>query len=162
MIVEAHEDFSAPTALAPEFALAFLRDPTRLLSRVSFLREVEVSGQEVRGVLAVQLPLLGEVSLPFFSVLENTERGARLTPQPIEHRRAWLEVGGEGRLDAELDAAALAYAFVFRAHLDTPTAEKWGGAAFEKMVQAAASRTIARVAQALPRALAEALAVKAG
>ena len=159
MIVEAREDFGQGTSLAPESALTFLRDPARLLSHVGFLRDLQVSGREVRGVLAVQLPLLGEVSLPFFSVLEDTQRGARLSPRVTEHKRAWLEIGGDGLLSGE----TLQYQFVFRAHLDTPAAEKWGGAAFEKMVQAAASRTIARVAQALPRALAEALAAeKAG
>jgi Protein of unknown function (DUF3809) len=158
VIVEAHQDFGQETSLAEAHALAFLRDPARLLLKVSFLRDLQVTGQEVRGVLAVQLPLLGEVSLPFFSVLEDTQRGARLVPQPVEHKRAWLEVGGDG----VLDGSALSYTFVFRAHLDTPAAEKWGGAAFEKMVQAAAGRTIARVAQALPRALAEALAAETG
>ncbi|GAA4017576.1 DUF3809 domain-containing protein [Deinococcus rubellus] len=154
MIIEADQPFSLPAPGDSAAALAFVRDPARSLSQVRFLRELSVSAAEVRGVLAVSLPMLGEVTLPFFSVLEETERGARLLPQMIEHERAWLEVAGEG----QLSGAALDYSFVFRAHLGLPAAEKWGGAAFEKMVQAAASRTLARVARELPRAVAAALA----
>lgn len=154
MIVEASELFTLTAPPDPAAALTFLRDPARALAGVRFLRDVQVSGAEVRGVLAVQLPMVGEVTLPFFSVLENTDRGARLVPQGIQNERAWLEVEGEGVLSGLL----LEYAFVFRAHLDIPAAEKWGGSAFEKMVQAAASRTMARVTQELPRALAAALA----
>ena len=139
-------------------ALAFLRDPARALSQVRFLRELQLSGPQVRGVLAVQFPMLGEVTLPFVSVLEETPGGARLLPQSLGHERAWLEVAGEGTLSG----AALEYSFTFRAHLDTPTAEKWGGAAFEKMVRAAASRAMARVTRELPQAMAAALAEGAG
>ena len=153
MIVSAREQFEL-AAPADEAALAFLRNPVQALSKVRFLREVQVSGQTISGVLAVQLPLLGEVTLPFVSVLEDTPTGARLLPQAIEQERAWLEVVGEGKLLT----GQLGYVFEFRAHLDTPAADKWGGAAFEKMVQAAASRTMSRVAQDLPRALAAALA----
>lgn len=154
MIVEAREAFELPAPADSAAALTFLRDPARSLARVRFLRELTVNGNEVRGVLAVQLPMLGEVTLPFFSVLEETELGARLIPQASENERAWIEVEGEG----QLEGATLAYVFVFRTHLQIPAAEKWGGAAFEKMVRAAASRTIARVAQELPRAMGEALA----
>ena len=153
MIVPAREQFdlSAPADAA---ALAFVRNPAQALSTVRFLREVQVSGAQISGVLAVQLPLLGEVTLPFVSVLEDTPAGARLLPQSLDHERAWLEVAGEGTLIT----GQLRYVFEFRAHLDMPAADKWGGAAFEKMVQAAASRTMSRVAQDLPRALAAALA----
>ena len=154
MIVEASETFTLTAPPDSAAALAFLRDPARSLTRVRFLRGVQVSGTEVRGVLAVQLPMVGEVTLPFFSVLEHTGSGARLVPQDIQNERAWLEVAGEGVLSGPL----LEYAFVFRAHLNIPAAEKWGGSAFEKMVQAAASRTMARVTQELPKALAAALA----
>lgn len=158
MIVEACERFELPAPADAAAALAFLHDPTRTLAKVHFLRELSVSGQtpnatEVRGVLTVQLPMLGEVTLPFLSVLEVTPLGARLLPQVLENERAWIEVEGQG----QLLEATLAYVFVFRAHLQMPAAEKWGGAAFEKMVRAAASRTIARVAQELPRAVGEAL-----
>ncbi|WP_161880250.1 DUF3809 domain-containing protein [Deinococcus alpinitundrae] len=156
MIVEASELFTLTAPPDHAAALAFLRDPARSLARVRFLRDVQVGGAQVRGVLAVQLPMVGEVTLPFFSVLENTESGARLIPQGLQNERAWLEVAGEGKLSGPL--LELEYAFVFRAHLSIPTAEKWGGSAFEKMVQAAASRTMARVTQELPKALAAALA----
>ena len=154
MIVEAREPFTLTAPPDAAAALAFLRDPARSLAKVGFLRGLQVSGAEVRGVLAVQLPMLGEVTLPFFSVLEETEWGARLRPQMIENERAWLEVEGEGMLSGP----ELEYQFVFRAHLAMPAAEKWGGSAFEKMVQAAASRTMARVARELPKAMAAALA----
>ncbi|AWN23482.1 DUF3809 domain-containing protein [Deinococcus irradiatisoli] len=153
MIVEAHQPFRLPAPEDPA-ALAFVRDPTRALAKVRFLKTLEVQGSEVRGVLAVQLPMLGEVTLPFFSVLEHTAAGARLLPQPLDNERAWLEVEGE----AGLEGTELDYRFTFRAHLDTPSAEKWGAVAFEKMVQAAASRTLAKVARELPAAVAAALA----
>ena len=157
MIAESRETFSL-NAANPETALAFLHDPARALSKVRFLRELHVSGPEVRGVLTVALPMLGEVTLPFFSVLETNPQGAVLRPQPLDGERAWLEVAGEGTLSGH----QLTYLFVFRAHLDTPTAEKWGSAAFEKMVQAAATRTMARVSRELPQAVAAALAAGDG
>ena len=48
----------------------------------------------------------------------------------------------------------LRYAFHFTAHIEMPSAEKWGGAAFEKMVRAAAERTLARLARELPEGMA--------
>ena len=52
---------------------------------------------------------------------------------------------------------ALVFAFLFRAHLALPDGGGWGGDAFTKMVQAAASRTLHRVAQELPAGIASAM-----
>ncbi len=158
MIVEARQPFTLAAPSDPAAALAFVRDLTRSLSRVRFLKALEVEPPEVRGVLSAQLPMLGEVTLPFFSVLEMTPQGARLRPQLLSGERAWLEVGGE----AALVGSELEYMFVFRAHLQTPAAEQWGAAAFEKMVQAAAARTMQKVARELPPAVAAALAESTG
>ncbi|GGN36772.1 DUF3809 domain-containing protein [Deinococcus daejeonensis] len=152
MIVEATQDFTLPWAGDDAAALAFVRDPARALARVRFLRDLRADGEGVRGELLVPLPGLGEVDLPFHSALTATPDGATLTPQAISSERAWVEVAGQARLDG----CALHFAFQFRAHLATPDAQGWGGAAFEKMIRAAAVRTLDRVARELPAGIAQA------
>ncbi|WP_119674117.1 DUF3809 domain-containing protein [Deinococcus sp. RM] len=152
MIVEATQDFTLPWTGDDAAALAFVRDPARALARVRFLRDLRADGEGVRGELLVPLPGLGEVDLPFHSVLTATPDGATLTPQAISGERAWVEVAGQARLDGR----TLHFAFQFRAHLATPDAQGWGGAAFEKMIRAAAARTLDRVARELPAGIAQA------
>ncbi|AKH17071.1 MULTISPECIES: DUF3809 domain-containing protein [Deinococcus] len=152
MIVEATQDFTLPWAGDDAAALAFVRDPARALARVRFLRDLRADGEGVRGELLVPLPGLGEVDLPFHSALTATPDGGALTPQAISGERAWVEVAGQARLDG----GALHFAFQFRAHLATPDAQGWGGAAFEKMIRAAAARTLERVARELPAGIAQA------
>lgn len=152
MIVEATQDFTLPWTGDDAAALAFVRDPARALARVRFLRDLRADGEVVRGELLVPLPGLGEVDLPFHSVLTATPDGGALTPQAISGERAWVEVAGQARLDG----GALHFAFQFRAHLATPDAQGWGGAAFEKMIRAAAARTLERVARELPAGIAQA------
>lgn len=147
MLIEARQSFSLTHPGGREAALAFVRDAGRSLSRLRFLRNLCGDTTRVTGELIVPVPVLGEVDLPFCSLLAVTPHGAALTPQPVEGERAWVEVAGEARVDG---SGTVAFAFHFRAHLTTPQAEGWGGAAFEKMVRAAAGRTLERVAGELP------------
>ncbi|AIZ46195.1 hypothetical protein QR90_15770 [Deinococcus radiopugnans] len=164
MIIEAGRHFTLQAPGPAAATLAFVRDPARALSRLHFLRGLNVEGHEVRGELLVPLPVLGEADLPFVCVLAHTPDGATLTPRPIEGERAWVEVTGQAQVLEGAQAARsgetvveVAFNFLFRAHLATPDAQGWGGAAFEKMVRAAAGRTLDRVTQELPEGLREAL-----
>ena len=150
MQIEAEQAFTLEFPGTPGSALAFLRDPARSLAGVRFLRGLHVSGPEVRAVLVVNVPMLGETLLPLHTRLVHTPQGARLEAQPVEGERAWIELNGEGQAEGTL----LSYHFRFTAHIEMPSAEKWGGAAFEKMVRSAAERTLARLAQELPEGMA--------
>lgn len=158
MILEAQQSFSLTHPHGQAEALAFVRDPALALSRVRFLRGLEGNPEGVRGELIVPVPVLGEVDLPFFSLLHLAPDGATLTPQPITGERAWVEVSGTASADG---AGLITFHFHFVAHLATPEAEGWGGAAFEKMVRAAAGRTLERVARELPQGIGAALAAQA-
>lgn len=151
MIVEATQDFTLPWTGDDAAALAFVRDPARALSRVRFLRDLRADGEGVRGELLVPLPGLGEVDLPFHSVLTATPDGGA---HAAGHQRR-ARVGG-GRRAGPPGRGTLHFAFQFRAHLATPDAQGWGGAAFEKMIRAAAARTLDRVARELPAGIAQA------
>jgi len=155
MQIEAAQTFTLPHPGGQAAALAFVRDAGTALSRVQFLRGLGTGPEGVSGELVVTVPVLGEVDLPFRSRLEETPRGAALIPQPVEGERAWVEVAGEAQVDS---AGSVAFHFEFRAHLRLPQAEGWGGAAFEKMVRAAAARTLERVAGELPAGIAAAMA----
>lgn len=167
MIIEAAQQFTLAYPGPPEGALAFVRDPARSLSRVRFLRGLRATASEVHGDLLVHLPVMGQVDLPFFSVLQLSPGGAALSPQPLEHERAWVEVSGLAQVEpASLDTGArtpVRFSFQFRAHLAVPDSGDgageagagrgglgWGSAAFGKMVRAAATRTLERVALELP------------
>lgn len=184
MIIDSAQQFVLEYPGPPAGALAFVRDPARSLSRVRFLRELsalpdEERGEvELRGELIVQLPVLGQVDLPFFSVLQFSEEGASLLPQPLEHERAWVEVRGVAQVHSlggsqagsppdSSGSTPVSFDFQFRAHLATPqtgdspeagaAGQGWGGAAFSKMVRAAAGRTLQRVASELPGGIHEAM-----
>ncbi|MEF2276869.1 DUF3809 domain-containing protein [Deinococcus sp. YIM 134068] len=150
MLIEAEQRFTLTHPRGREAALAFVRDAGLSLARVRFLRGLAGNAEYVSGELVVPVPVLGEVDLPFRSLLSVTPDGAALTPQPLTGERAWVEVGGRANVD---DLGAVAFHFHFRAHLQTPQAEGWGGAAFEKMVRAAAARTLERVAGELPQGI---------
>lgn len=154
MILDAEQQFTLIHPGGAVLALAFVRDPARALSQVRFLRDLQAEPSGVRGELLVTVPGLGEIDLPFRSGLLLTPGGARLQPQPLAGERAWVEVSGEAEVGA---AGEMAFHFLFRAHLQTPGTEGWGGQAFEKMVRAAAGRTLERVARALPEGLSAAL-----
>ncbi|WP_407569437.1 DUF3809 domain-containing protein [Deinococcus altitudinis] len=153
MQIEAEQSFTLEFPGTPQEALAFLRDPARSLAGVRFLQGLNVSGPEVRAVLLVNVPMLGETLLPLHSRVVDTPHGAALEARPITGERAWLELNGEATAEGHL----LRYAFVFTAHIEMPSAEKWGGAAFEKMVRAAAERTLSRLARELPEGIERAM-----
>lgn len=150
MQIEARQSFNLEYPGPPDDALAFVRDPVRGLSGVRFLQDLRADREDLWAVLLVNVPMLGPVDLPLHSRLVPTERGARLEAHPLTDERAWIELNGE----AEVSGCQLTYDFRFTAHLDVPSAEKWGGAAFEKMVRAAAERTLSRLARELPEGLA--------
>jgi hypothetical protein len=166
VIIDAGRHFVLQAPGTARQALDFVRDPARTLARLRFLRGLSAGDGEVRGELVVPLPVLGEADLPFFSRLALTPDGATLTPQALPGERAWVEVSGqaqvlEGATPGEDPATGrvveVVFNFQFRAHLSTPEAQGWGGAAFEKMVRAAAGRTLERVTQELPEGIREAL-----
>lgn len=153
MILDAEQTFTLPYPGPPADALAFVRDPARALVRLRFLRDLRADQESVRGELVVPLPGLGDADLPFHSLLSLTPDGADLIPQALSGERAWVEVAGQARAEG----TDLHFAFQFRAHLVTPDAQGWGGAAFEKMIRAAATRTLDRVARELPGSIQAAL-----
>lgn len=153
MILDAEQTFTLPYPGPPADAVAFVRDPARALGRLRFLRDLRADQESVRGELVVPLPGLGDADLPFHSLLSVTPDGAELLPQPLSGERAWVEVAGQARAEG----TDLHFAFQFRAHLATPDAQGWGGAAFEKMIRAAATRTLDRVARELPGSIQAAL-----
>ena len=153
MILDAEQTFTLPYPGPPADALAFVRDPARALVRLRFLRDLRADQESVRGELVVPLPGLGDADLPFHSLLSLTPDGADLIPQALSGERAWVEVAGQARAEG----AELHFTFQFRAHLATPDAQGWGGAAFEKMIRAAATRTLDRVARELPGSIQAAL-----
>lgn len=133
-------------------ALAFVRDAGQSLGQVHFLRDLRATDTQVSGELVVAVPLIGTVDLPFVSDILPTEQGAVLRPHTLDER-AWVAVSGKARVVE----AHMHFEFDFVGHLATPSGEHWGSAAFEKMVQAAAQRTLERVAAELPAAVAAAL-----
>lgn len=153
MIFDAAQTFTLPYPGPPADALAFVRDPARALGRLRFLRDLRADEGGVRGELVVPLPGLGDADLPFHSLLSVTPDGADLISQALSGERAWVEVAGQARAEGK----DLHFTFQFRAHLATPDAQGWGGAAFEKMIRAAASRTLDRVARELPGSIRAAL-----
>lgn len=153
MQIEAQQTFTLEFPGSPDDALAFLRDPARSLADVRFLRGLKADAHGVQAVLVVNVPMLGETLLPLHSRLLQTPQGARLEAQPLTGERAWIELNGVGTAAGQ----ALHYDFHFTAHIELPDAEKWGGAAFEKMVRAAAGRTLSRLARELPEGVARAM-----
>ncbi|AAF11566.1 DUF3809 domain-containing protein [Deinococcus radiodurans] len=154
MILSAEQSFTLRHPHGQAAALAFVREPAAALAGVRFLRGLDSDGEQVWGELLVTVPLLGEVDLPFRSEIVRTPQGAELRPLTLTGERAWVAVSGQA---TAAEGGEMAFAFQFQAHLATPEAEGWGGAAFEKMVQAAAGRTLERVAKALPEGLAAGL-----
>ncbi len=110
---------------------------------------------------------LASTQLASTALLNSNLLGASLTGQPIENQRAWVEVGGQAQLFAgppnEMQPEIpleipLEFDFQFKAHIELPSADGWGSNAFEKMVNAAAGRTLERMVQELPAGIARAIA----
>jgi len=152
MIFDATQEFTVSYPGPYEDALAFLRDPSRSLRAVRFLRGLTFDGRVVRAELVVTVPMMGEVPVPFESSVIPTPDGAELAPLELSGR-AWAEVKGQGVVTGSEAGIDLRYRFAFRVHLDVPRAEKWGGVAFEKMFQQAARRTLERIGRDFPDAV---------
>jgi carbon monoxide dehydrogenase subunit G len=131
-------------------AIAYLRDVRKSLARVSFIRDLRVEGDNVFADLVVDVPVLGEQRLDFHSRLESAPNGANLIALP-KQGRAWAEVSGEGRVTPANFGSSIEYTLRITAHLEMPTAEKWGGRAFEKMARATAEKAIDRMTLEFPK-----------
>jgi Protein of unknown function (DUF3809) len=131
-------------------AIFYLRDVQKSLARVSFIRDLRVESGDVFADLVVDVPVLGEQRLDFHSRLEPVPNGANLIALP-KQGRAWAEVSGEGRVSPAAQGSSIAYTLRITAHLEMPTAEKWGGRAFEKMARATAEKAIERMTLEFPK-----------
>lgn len=154
MIIEASQEFTIQHPGGVESALVFVRSPEVALAAVRFLKELRVVNQELVGQLLVKAPALGEIDLPFKSALVAEPRGATLQPVALSSERVWVAVAGQALVS---DQAVMTFQFHFTGHLSLPDTPGWGGVAFEKMVNAAAQRTLSRVTEALPRDIQQAL-----
>jgi len=153
-----HEvSFDLDLALAPEDALAFVRDVPRSLSRADFLRSLRLEGEDPTVVVAelpVNAALFGQRLLPFRSELLRTERGAVLRALPIDHDGpGWAAVDGEAEVSPGVTGSRVRYHFKVRVHLQLPDAERWGGQALLRMIEYTAQTVLERVTAAFPQAL---------
>lgn len=153
MILESSQRFTLKHPHGAEAALQFVRLPERSLARVRFLSNLTSQDAQVSGQLVVKTPGLGDIHLPFTSTLKEERDGATLHALPLSEKN-WVAVNGQATVTPD---AVMTFDFQFTAHVTLPDVPGWGGAAFEKMVNAAAQRTLTRVAEALPRDIQAAL-----
>ncbi|WP_018110784.1 DUF3809 family protein [Thermus igniterrae] len=92
--------------------------------------EVHLEGQEVRGTLRQENPILGELVLPFASRLE----GDRLLPLPLTP--PYLRVGGRARPGREGTFLELELELVL------PPGGKWGERALGRILEALFLRSL--------------------
>jgi hypothetical protein len=98
---------------------------------------------------------LGVQRLDFASRLEHHPEGADLIALP-RTGKAWAEVAGQGRVREEA-GAQIFYALQIVVHLELPVGDKWGGRAFEKMVQATAKSAVERLTHEFGRGVSAAM-----
>ena len=153
MRLESNQQFSLHHPQGFQEALKFVRSPERSLSRVRFLTNLSSENGQVSGQLIVKTPGIGDIHLPFASTLREEPDGASLHALTLPEKN-WVEVNGQASVTQD---ALMTFNFQFTAHVTLPEVPGWGGAAFEKMVNAAAQRTLTRVAEALPRDIQAAL-----
>ncbi|GGJ56223.1 DUF3809 domain-containing protein [Deinococcus roseus] len=137
---------------SPQDALNFIQDPHQSLAKVKFIRDLHIVDGKVRAKFAVNVPMLGEQLIPFQSIIHPTEDGATLESTQLD-KPAWAEVSGKARLEG----SDLHYDLEVTVHFEIPEAQKWGGNAFLKMVEATAKQTLDKVSKEFPRALKEAV-----
>ncbi len=143
-------------------AIAFMRDPTRSLAKVSFIKNLRqenrnIENKNILADLSVDVPFLGEQHLDFESELQDHEDGADLIALP-RNGKAWAEVAGIGR--SNNTGTVLHYQLQIVAHIELPAAEKWGGRAFTRMVENTAKSAIERMTSEFPRGVLAAIATK--
>ncbi|MCS7058385.1 MAG: DUF3809 domain-containing protein [Meiothermus sp.] len=103
-------------------------------------------GSLVEGYLLAEVPLLGQIQLPFRSRIEAQGPVARLVALPLpEPLQFWAELAGEGQAVED----GLVYRLVLRVHAKLPEGEKWGGRALRRMAEVAFDRSVERVLQRL-------------
>lgn len=149
---EAQQEFQLTHTLNVEQALEFLRTPSVSLAKAHFLQNIQTLDTELSGELLVMVPILGQIELPFSSIIQIHDTGANLHAKPHD-KHAWLAINGQ----AEQQTEQLLFHFQFAAYIQIPQTEGWGSIAFEKMVRAAAHRTLERVTSALPESMEQAL-----
>jgi carbon monoxide dehydrogenase subunit G len=157
MHIEVRREFTIPHPGSREDAVAFLRDVRRSLSRVSFIRNLRLEGENLSADLAVDVPFLGQQLLDFHSRLVTHADGANLVGLEGSGR-AWAMVSGEGRVDTAPEGSRIVYALFVAVFVALPSSEKWGGKAFEKMAQATAEKAVERMTLEFPRGVAAAIA----
>ncbi len=149
MKLEVEREFRIDHPGSTEEAVAFVQNVQHSLEHVDFIKNLRVDGSDVMADLSVDVPVLGEQRLDFHSRLEARSDGANLIPLP-RSGKAWAEVGGEGRVTPNSSGSSLTYRLRIVVHVELPAAERWGGRAFEKMVQATAQRAIERMTEQFP------------
>jgi hypothetical protein len=143
MIIEVERNFRLEYPGTFEQAVLYLQDVSKSLAGVSFIENLRFESPNVYADLIVDVPVLGRQHLDFYSILEFHALGANLIAQPRQGR-AWAAVAGQGTVEVNQRIEIL-YALQITVHLELPSAEKWGGRAFEKMAQATAKTAIERM-----------------
>lgn len=158
MKLEFKEDFEIPVSISTPEAIAYLQNPSKSLRHVHFIRDLKQTETHITATLAFVVPMLGEFRFPFTSTLTRTETGAHLQPQPQQppSTTSWAEVGGNG----SAQEGKLHYRLEVVIHIHMPTAEKWGGLAFEKMARATAQKNLEKVIQEFPQGILDGLSTK--
>jgi hypothetical protein len=141
--IEAARDFLLPFSGSSDEALRFLRDVRCSLVQVRFIDDLRLETDTILANLLIDVPVLGEQRLDFASKLTPHPEGADLIALPLSGK-AWAEVSGQGRM-RQTAGVEIFYALQIAVHLELPVGEKWGGRAFEKMVQATAQNAIQRL-----------------
>ncbi len=157
MTLDHEVDFDVELALAPDEALAFVRDVPRSLAHADFLHALHIEGVDPTVVVAelpVNAALFGQRRLPFRSELASTPRGARLVGLHLEHDGpGWAQVDGDAEIVPTPTGALVRYRFQIQVHLRLPEAERWGGRALLRMIEYTAQTVLERVTAAFPAAL---------
>ncbi|WP_456412892.1 DUF3809 family protein [Oceanithermus profundus] len=127
-------------AADPAAAQALLERPQEALGRLAVFRDLELSGDELRGALVAPFALLGEVRFPFRA--RFTTRGETASLEPLDPGADDLAAELSGR--ARREGSQVCYRARVRLRVRLPEGEKWGGRAFKKMAEAAFARTLER------------------
>ena len=142
-------------------AVDFVRDVRTSLSKVTFMRDLETSGdtdgeegERVRARIPVNAALFGQQELAFESRLLPTPRGAVLRSVPLETLRpGWAEVSGEAEVRPHPGGSHVSYRFDIAIHLHLPEPERWGGRALLKMIHFTAERVLEAIIAEFPGAV---------
>lgn len=155
--LEREVSFRLRVLLAPDAARAFVQDVPASLAHADFLAGVRLCPGDpptLEARLPVNAAVFGVRDVPFASAVGLTASGATLTPAgPVDHDRAWAEVGGEARVEPVEGGSRLDYALRLTVFLVMPSAERWGTQALLKMVELTAASVLRKVGERFPRAV---------